>query len=103
MVVVGSGFDVADDHIVEHCRPGDLVVTNDVPLAAQVIEKGATAVRCRGELLTRANIEQRLATRDLLDELRGGGVMTGGPPPYSQADKQRFANALDRWLTGVGW
>ncbi|TVQ88818.1 MAG: YaiI/YqxD family protein [Deltaproteobacteria bacterium] len=103
MVVVESGIDVADDYIVAHCRPGDLVVTNDVPLAAEVIERGAIAMRCRGELLTEANVRQRLATRDMLDALRGGGVVTGGPPPYSPSDKQRFANTLDRWLTASGW
>lgn len=101
-VVVGAGFDVADDHIAASCAPGDLVVTNDIPLASQVIDKGATALRCRGELLTPENVRQRLATRDMLDELRGGGVFSGGPPPYSPSDKQRFANAVDRWLTGIG-
>lgn len=98
-VQVDKGFDVADEYIVEHVAAGDLVVTNDVPLAADVIEKGATVVRPRGEELTEETVRQQLSVRDFLDELRGGGVMSGGPPPYSPKDKQRFANALDRWLT----
>jgi uncharacterized protein YaiI (UPF0178 family) len=100
-VRVGAGFDVADDYIAERCAPGDLVITNDLPLAAQVIDKGATALQHRGEVLTAANVRQRLAVRDMLEELRGGGVMTGGPPPYGPSDKQAFANALDRFLTAA--
>ena len=97
-VRVGAGFDVADDYIVEHCEGGDLVITADIPLAAQVIEKGALVVDPRGEELTESNVRQRLAMRDFMDSLRGGGVMTGGPPPFGPKDKQRFANSLDRWL-----
>jgi len=100
-VKVGAGLDVADDHIAEHCQPGDLVITSDIPLAARVIEAGGTVIRFRGEQLTEANVRQRLQARDFMDELRGSGVMTGGPPPYSPKDKQRFANALDRWLVGA--
>lgn len=98
-VQVGQGFDVADDYIAEHCAPGDLVITNDIPLAAQVVEKGAVALRPRGELLDERNVRQQLAMRDFMDEVRGSGVMTGGPPPFGAKEKQQFANALDRWLT----
>ncbi|MBW1878244.1 MAG: DUF188 domain-containing protein [Deltaproteobacteria bacterium] len=80
-VQVGKGFDVADDYIVEHCAAGDLVITNDIPLADQVIDKGAAVIRPRCEELDAKNVKQRLAQRDFLDELRGGGVVTGGPPP----------------------
>ena len=98
-VQVGGGMDVADDYIAEHCQPGDLVLTADIPLAARVIEAGGTVLRFRGEPLTEANVRQRLNMRDFMDELRGEGVMTGGPPPYGPKEKQRFANALDRWLS----
>jgi hypothetical protein len=97
-VQVGGGLDVADDYIAEHCKPGDLVITSDIPLAARVIEAGGTVIRFRGELLTEANVRQRLQARDFMDELRGSGVMTGGPPPFGPKDKQRFAGSLDRWL-----
>ena len=96
---VKGGLDVADDYIAEHCQPGDLVVTSDIPLAGRVIEAGATVIQFRGEALTEENVRQRLAMRDFMDQLRGGGVMTGGPPPFGPKDKQRFANALDRWIT----
>jgi uncharacterized protein YaiI (UPF0178 family) len=96
--VVPGGLDVADDYIAERVQPGDLVITSDIPLAARVIEAGGTVIRFRGEPLTEANVRQRLAVRDLMDEMRGAGVMTGGPPPYGPKDKQRFANTLDRWL-----
>ena len=98
-VQVGSGADVADDYIADHCQPGDLVLTADIPLAARVIEAGGTVLRFRGEPLTEANVRQRLNMRDFMDELRGEGVLTGGPPPYGTKEKQRFANALDRWLS----
>jgi len=98
-VQVGGGLDVADDYIAEHCQPGDLVITSDIPLAARVIEAEGTVIQFRGEPLTETNVRQRLAMRDFMDDLRGGGVMTGGPPPYGPKDKQRFANALDRWIT----
>lgn len=98
-VQVAQGLDVADDYIAAECAAGDLVITNDIPLASQVIEKGATVLRPRGEELAASNVAQRLAMRDFMDELRGEGVMTGGPPPYSPKDKQRFSNALDRWIT----
>lgn len=96
--LVGGGFDVADDYIADECQPGDLVITADIPLAARVIEKGGTVIRFRGEELTVENIRQRKATRDILDELRGGGLHTGGPPPFGSKEKARFAGGLDRWL-----
>jgi len=98
-IVVPGGLDVADDYIAEHCQAGDLVVTSDIPLAARVIDSGATVIRFRGEELTAVNVQQRLQVRDFMDELRGSGVNTGGPPPFSAKDKQSFANALDRWLS----
>ena len=97
-VQVGKGFDVADDYIADQCEDGDLVITNDIPLAAQVVEKGALALRPRGELLDAKNVRQQLAMRDFMDSMRGSGVMTGGPPPFGPKEKQAFANALDRWL-----
>jgi len=99
---VGSGFDVADAEIVRLASTGDLVVTADVPLAAQVVAKGGVALDPRGELLTEANIGERLAIRNALDELRGAGVETGGPPPLGPKDKQAFANQLDRILARQG-
>jgi len=98
MVQVSGGLDVADDHIAENCQPGDLVITADIPLTARIIEAGGTVICFRGEPLTEVNVRQRLAVRDFMDDLRGGGVLTGGPPPYGPKDKQRFANALDRWV-----
>jgi len=96
--LVEGGLDVADDHIAEHCQAGDLVVTSDIPLADRVIERGATVVRFRGEVLDHTNVAQRLQVRDFMDDLRGAGVSTGGPPPYGPKDKARFAGALDRWI-----
>lgn len=97
-VQVPQGFDVADNHIVREAAPGDLVVTADIPLAAEVIEKGARALNPRGELYTRNNIRERLSMRDFMDELRGSGVQTGGPPPLGAREKHAFAAALDRLL-----
>ena len=98
-VRVGGGMDEADNYIVERCQPGDLVITSDIPLAARVVEAGGTVIRFRGELLTEENVAQRLQDRDFMDDLRGSGVTTDGPAPYGPKDKQRFANALDRWLS----
>lgn len=98
-VQVGQGFDVADDAIVERLAPGDLVITADIPLADEVIQKGGTALTPRGTLYTRENIKDHLTRRDMLDELRGTGVMTGGPPALDKKDVQVFSNALDRFLT----
>jgi uncharacterized protein YaiI (UPF0178 family) len=97
-VQVRRGFDVADDYIAARLEPGDLVITADIPLAAQVIEKGGEAINPRGERYTAETIRERLALRDFMEELRGMGEVTGGPPPLSQADRQAFANALDRLL-----
>lgn len=97
---VSQGFDVADDEISAAVAAGDLVVTQDIPLAAEVIEKGASAVTPRGELLTRDNVRARLNVRDFMDTLRASGINTGGPPPLSQAERQAFANILDRYLAG---
>lgn len=99
-VQVPRGFDVADDEIVKRCEPGDLVITSDIPLAAEVIGKGAHALSPRGELHTKENIGARLNMRDFLDTMRSSGVeMSGGPASFSQRDKQDFANKLDRFLT----
>jgi len=95
---VGSGADVADDYIADNCVEGDLVITADIPLAARIIQVGGTVIRFRGETLTEANVNQRLAMRDFMDDLRGDGVMTGGPPAYGAKEKQRFANSVDRWV-----
>lgn len=99
---VAQGFDVVDRTIAELAEPGDLVVTADIPLAAAVIGKGATGLNPRGELYTEENIGARLTMRNMLDELRSTGVQTGGPAPLSLADRNAFANALDRFLTGRG-
>ncbi len=100
-VLVGRGIDVAYEYIVEHCGMGDIVVTDDIPLAAAVVERGALALRPRGELLDRHNVRQRLAMRDFMEEMRAGGLVGGGPPPFGKSDRARFANALDRLLTSL--
>ncbi len=97
-LVVGAGFDVADRRIVELLQPGDLVITADIPLAAAVIGKSGHALNPRGEFYTEDNIQERLAVRNMLDELRGCGIETGGPPAFSSCDRQAFANQLDRFL-----
>jgi uncharacterized protein YaiI (UPF0178 family) len=97
-IQVVGGFDEADDAIVERVRAGDLVVTQDIPLAARVIEKGAVAVNPHGEPFTPDNIAQRLSMRNFMEELRGAGVQTGGPAAFHARDRQAFANQLDRWL-----
>ena len=98
-VLVPSGMNVADRRIVELVAPGDLVITADIPLAANVVAKGGQALDPRGELYTAANVGERLAVRNLIDELRGAGLMNGGPSILGARDKQAFANQLDRWLT----
>ncbi len=97
-IQVGSGFDVADNEIVKRLEPGDLVITADIPLAAEVIEKGGHALNPRGELYTVENIRARLNMRDFMDTLRASGVNTGGPAAIGQRDRQEFANSLDRFL-----
>jgi len=95
---VQGGFDVADDAIAERAAAGDLVVTQDIPLAARVLERGADAVHPRGERYTRDTIAERLSMRNFMEELRGAGVQTGGPAALHPRDRQAFANELDRWL-----
>ena len=102
-VQVPRGFDVADDEIVKRLEAGDLVITSDIPLAAEVIEKGGHPLSPRGEMHTTENIRARLNMRDFLDTMRSSGVeMGGGPAAFSQRDKQTFANELDRFLTKFG-
>lgn len=100
-VQVPHGFDVADNEIVRLVEPGDLVVTGDIPLASDVLAKGGHALNPRGEFYTPDNIKQQLTMRAFMDELRSSGVDTGGPSAFSQADRQRFANALDGHLRKV--
>lgn len=97
-VQVSSGFDVADNYIAQRCEVGDLVITQDIPLAAEIVDKGIIAINPRGETYTPENIRQRLAMRDLMEELRNTGQTSGGPAPLDNTDKQAFANALDRLL-----
>ena len=97
-VQVEKGFDVADNRIAAEVAPGDLVITADIPLAAAVIEKDGHALNPRGELYSKENIRQLLDMRNFMDTLRSSGVDTGGPPAFSQSDRQAFANRLDRLL-----
>ena len=99
MIQVPQGFDVADNEIVKRAGAGDLVITSDIPLAAEVIDKGAYALSPRGEWYSTDNIRARLNMRDFMDTLRSSGVDTGGPPALNQADRQAFANHLDSFLT----
>jgi uncharacterized protein YaiI (UPF0178 family) len=101
-VQVPRGFDVADDHIARSVATGDLVITADVPLAAVVVEKGAFALNPRGEFYSRENVGELLALRNFMQTLRSSGIATGGPPPLSHADRQAFANRLDRFLAASG-
>lgn len=101
-IQVGAGFDVADDAIAAQVQSGDLVVTADIPLAAAVIDKDALALNPRGDLYSRDNIREQLTLRNFMDGLRSSGVDTGGPPPFSHADRQAFANQLDRLLARHG-
>lgn len=98
-IVVPEGFDVADDYIAEHAAPEDLVITADIPLAARIVEKGGLALDPRGELYSEDNIGEKLAMRDLMTELRSGGLVQGGPSQFGLTDRQRFASAFDRLLT----
>lgn len=98
MVQVGAGFDVADNEIVKRLEAGDLVITADIPLAAEAVEKGAYALNPRGELYTSDNVRARLNMRDFMDTLRSSGVDTGGPPALNKRDRQAFANQLDALL-----
>ncbi len=100
-IQVPSGFDVADDEIVKHIEKNDLLISSDIPLADEVIEKGATVLSPRGELLSKENIRARLNMRDFLDTLRSSGIDTGGQAAMSQGDRQLFANQLDKILTAA--
>lgn len=97
-ILVPGGMNVADRRIVELVEPGDLVITADIPLAADIVAAGGEALNPRGELYTDDNVKERLAVRNLVDELRGGGQVTGGPPGFNSKDRQAFANQLDRWI-----
>lgn len=99
---VAAGFDVADNEIVRRMSPGDLVITADIPLAAEVIEAGAMALNPRGELYTTENIRSRLNMRDFMDTMRASGIQTGGPAALTQRDRQAFANNLDSILARSG-
>ena len=96
---VPQGFDVADNEIVQRIEPGDLVITADIPLADEVLQRGAVAVNPRGTTYTGQNIKDHLQRRDMMEQLRDAGTVAGGPPPYSKQDVQAFANALDRLVT----
>jgi len=98
-LLVEQGSDIADDKIAEDCEAGDLIITADIPLAARVVEKGATALDPRGKIYNASNIKEILSMRDFMDSLRGSGVETGGPAGFGQQEKQHFANALDRFIT----
>jgi len=98
-VVVAEGFDAADDYIAEHASPSDLVITADIPLAARIVEKGAVGLDPRGERYTEENVMERLSIRDMMQELRGAGMIQGGPGPFSSTDRRRFASSLDSLLT----
>jgi uncharacterized protein len=101
MLQVKAGFDVADNEIVKRLSPGDLVITGDIPLAAEVIEKGGHALNPRGELYSADTIRARLNMRDFMDTMRASGINTGGPPALSQSDRQSFANHLDTLLANL--
>jgi uncharacterized protein YaiI (UPF0178 family) len=98
VVQVARGFDVADKHIEDALEPGDLVITADIPLAAAVVEKDAFALNPRGEFYSRENVRELLDMRNFMEALRSNGIETGGPSTFSQADRQAFANQLDRFL-----
>ena len=98
-VRVSAGPDEADHYIAEHAAEGDLVVTADVPLAARVVSRGVMVLQPHGRELDRRSIDEALALRDFADSLREAGEMTAGPPPFGPKHKQRFSNALDRWIT----
>lgn len=98
-IQVSQGFDMADDEIVRLIEPGDLVVTADIPLVSEAIEKGAQALNPRGQFYTEANIAERLAMRNMMEELRGNGLVSGGPSSYGVKEKENFANQLNKFVT----
>jgi hypothetical protein len=99
--VVGGGFDEADDWIVEHVQPHDIVVTADIPLASRCLKEGARVIGSTGKPFTENNIGYAVATRDLLSELRGAGEITGGPPPLTKRDRSRFLQKLDEAIQAI--
>ena len=99
IIVVSKGFDAADDHIADEVSPEDIVITADVPLAARIVERGTVAIDPRGEVYTEENVGSRLSVRNLMQELRSGGLVQGGPPQMDPKDTHKFASALDRELT----
>ncbi|MDG1843585.1 MAG: YaiI/YqxD family protein [Nitrospinaceae bacterium] len=98
LIQVGSGADIADDEIANKCEGGDLIITADIPLAARIIAKGAQALDPRGKIYDKNNIGQLLDMRNFMDELRGSGVETGGPPSFGQKERFKFANELDKFI-----
>jgi uncharacterized protein YaiI (UPF0178 family) len=100
-VQVPKGFDVADSYVLAHCEEGDVVVTQDIPLAAELVAKKVHALNPRGEHYTENNIRERLNMRDFMDSMRGAGMATGGPPPFHEGDVKLFSNSFDRLLTKV--
>ena len=101
-IQVGQGFDVADNEIVRRAQQDDLVITSDIPLADELLTKGAQALSPRGEVFSPSTIKAKLNMRDFMDTLRSSGIHTGGPAQLSETDKREFANALDRYLTRYG-
>ena len=99
MLQVPSGFDIADEEIVKRMEPGDLVITSDIPLAADAINKGGFALSPRGERFSKENIGARLNMRDFLETMRASGAITGGPPALNQSDRKAFADELDKLLS----
>lgn len=97
-IQVPKGFDVADNEIVKRSQTGDLVITSDIPLADEVIRKNCLALSPRGELFSKENIKAKLNMRDFMETMRSSGLQTGGPPSFSNSDKQAFSNQLDKWL-----
>lgn len=97
-ICVSKGFDAADNYILAHIQPGELVITADIPLAADIVAKQAIALNPRGELYTISNVRQRLGVRDMMEQLRAGGAKLGGAPVYGKKEKMAFANALDKLL-----
>ncbi|MBM4251821.1 MAG: YaiI/YqxD family protein [Deltaproteobacteria bacterium] len=101
MIAVSGAFDAADNYIAENAVADDLVITADIPLASRIVEKGCMGLNPRGEIYTEANIRERLAMRNLMQELRSGGEIQGGPAPLGDLDKKRFADAFDRVVTSL--
>jgi uncharacterized protein YaiI (UPF0178 family) len=99
LVKVSAGDDIADQYIADHCELTDVIVTQDIPLAALIIKKGACAINSRGELYTEDNIDERLSTRDFMKELRDAGIVTTGPAPFNAKNVEQFANSLNKILT----